>query len=99
MKVGEHPNMIIAVIDPEDNYGYMVNPNNDLRGWLDSYCLADSFKCPNFPQEIGVYVCTIERHFTQGYSEGYPAPGESDYWLELQNIRKVDLLPYMEAQP
>lgn len=94
MKVGEHSNITIAVIDPEDTYGFVVDCNDELCTWMDGHCLAD-IECKGFPQEAGVYLCTIERHFEQGWSEGYPADGESDYWVVLRDVRKVDLSPYM----
>lgn len=94
-KVGEHPDMLVAVIDPEGDYGFVVNPDAELRDWIDGHCLADVSQCDNFPQEQGFYVCTIERHFEQGWSEGYRADGESDYWLVLSDIRRVDVTPYL----
>lgn len=97
-KVGEHHNMVVMVIDPKDKYGFLMTLPDELDEWMDGHCIADVL-CEGCPQEAGIYVCTIERHFEQGYSEGYKADGESDYWIVLTDVRKVDVSPYMQHNP
>ena len=42
-----------------------------------------------FPEEHGIYSCTIEVIFTQGYFEGYPCDSESDWDIQASDVQKL----------
>ena len=44
-----------------------------------------------FPEEPGIYRCTIDYIFHQGYFEGYPCDGESDWEIVARDFERIDL--------
>ena len=45
------------------------------------------------PETTGLYLCTVEFHFEQGYADGYKADGESDWKHVVTNA--TPLMPQM----
>lgn len=71
--------------------GIIVKYPEEFRHRLDgSFCDDNLFV--NVPKENGVYECDVEYWFSQGYSEGFPADGESDWEFRVVNSKQlVDL--------
>jgi hypothetical protein len=73
---------------------HLLDGPRDLMDLMDGDCLDDACMDEGrktLPTDPGVYSATIEYWFQQGYFEGYPAPGESDYDFRLSNLRRIDL--------
>lgn len=87
-KVQEHPNCIIAVT--VDKAASLLIPNPELEKWMDGCCF-DDHSTTGTPKEPGIYRANIEIWFSQGYSEGHPAPGESDWEFKIINIQSIPI--------
>jgi len=60
--------------------------------WLDGLCIEDNSDfMDGFPNEPGFYAATLEFWHEQGYFEGYPANGENDIYVQLKNLRKLEV--------
>jgi hypothetical protein len=57
---------------------YPLEFENHLDG---SNCEDNLFE--NVPEKAGVYECDVEYWFSQGYSDGHPADGESDWEFRI----------------
>lgn len=62
---------------------------DELRTHLSAAALDDDLAKTEVDRIPGVYRVTIEVWFSQGYSDGYPAAGESDYELRLTNMNSI----------
>lgn len=72
--------------------GILVSVPDIARIALDSvYCDDNGFE--GVPKEPGVYQCECEFYFIQGYYDGYPADGESDWGWKVTVKKKVELGP------
>ncbi len=66
---------------------YLGEDINDFLPW-DKEDLTEK-KNNGFPIRAGVYRCTIEYHFEQGYFEGYTCDSESSWDVYATNIERV----------
>lgn len=94
-KILEFPNCIVAVT--ADKFAYLVAPNPPLQKWMDGVCFEDH-RAYGAPAAPGVYRATVEVWFEQGYSEGYPADGESDWELKLTNVERISIENFWPAE-
>lgn len=85
-KVQTHPNCIVA--KDADGITSLIAPNPELQKWMDGCCF-EGHGAVNLPKAPGVYRTTIEVWFSQGYSDGYPAPGESDWEFRLTDLQPI----------
>lgn len=53
---------------------------------LEDYGLGELVEVPKEP---GLYVCEVDFEFQQGYFEGYPANGESSWYLIPKNVTRI----------
>lgn len=44
-----------------------------------------------FPEDAGIYRCTIEYYFNQGYFEGYSCDSESDWGVVCHEAEKITI--------
>lgn len=63
--------------------------------------LLDGHHCDDngvvgYPQACGVYRCAADFVFEQGYCDGYPAPGESDWSFRI--VASVPIWTLAEAK-
>lgn len=74
-----------------DGEGIIIKYPEEFQHHLDgSFCDDNLFV--DVPKESGVYECDVEYWFSQGFSEGFPAAGESDWEFKVVKSKPlVDL--------
>lgn len=90
-KTNEWHNVVVAVT-PNSGLRVLVCGDPELCKWMDGDLFDDNslmVSLKTFPDEPGVYIGTIEYWFQQGYSDGYPADGESDFDYRFVNWELV----------
>lgn len=71
---------------------FVISGPEDLSQVLDGEMIEDNTQSlGKYPAEPGVYRCSIEYWFEQGYYEGWPANGESEWDLIPINVEPVSL--------
>jgi hypothetical protein len=95
-KIVTYPNCVFAVT--ADKRASLVAPNPPLQKWMDGVCFEDYrvYGCVAAP---GIYRADIEVWFEQGYSEGYPADGESDWDLRFTNVERISIENFWPSAP
>jgi len=70
------------LVSTQTGYAYLVEADEEIMKGVDGLLLEDNdFR--NIPEKPGVYLCRVEFFFQQGYSEGYQADGESEWYYEI----------------
>jgi len=70
--------MTIGVSRIEPETPFILDAPDEIIQFFDGFFTEDnSFK--GVPKEPGIYHCTVDFYFQQGYFEGYKADGESDW--------------------
>lgn len=95
-------NVIIAIMGEYEEFyskekkphGYILS-RDELTVLEESDHLGDH-EFEGLPTEPGVYRCTVEFWYSQGYFEGYPADSESDWWFKCIASEKLLDLPRRE---
>lgn len=83
-------NVIIAVAF--NGFRSFVRVPLDMELLLYGVAIEDSAQAVDmYPDRAGVYVCDIEYWFSQGYHEGMPSDGESEWDFIPRNIKEIDL--------
>ncbi len=59
--------------------------------WDGPFCEDNTFY--HVPKIAGVYRCRTEFWFSQGYAEGYPAGGESDWEFKIVEAIEIASVP------
>ena len=90
IKKGEFPNTMIGV--SLDGWPFLIKGDPELVKLMDGASFADnSQSIEEFPKKAGVYICTIEFWFEQGYFEGWEAYGESEWDFIPINIKEIEV--------
>lgn len=69
----------------------LLAPDNALADMDGPFCQDNSFE--NIPVIPGVYLCSVDFYFYQGYYEGYKAYGESSWKYVITNSESLIALP------
>jgi len=70
--------MTIGVSRVEPKTPFILDAPDEIISIFDGFFTEDnSFK--GVPKEPGIYHCTVDFYFEQGYFEGHEADGESDW--------------------
>lgn len=89
-KEREFPNTIIGV--SVGGWPFLIEGDPDLIKSMDGSNFEDNTQSPDkYPKGPGVYICTIEFWFEQGYFEGYKADGESEWDFIPVDVREINL--------
>lgn len=56
-------------------------------------CLADyiEYSRTGFPEKPGIYRCTIEYYFHQGYLDGYMCDSECDWGVVGRDVEEITI--------
>lgn len=78
---------------------FLIDAPDDLIKFMDGSLFEDnSQSIDKFPTQPGVYTCSIEYWFDQGYFEGWRTDGESEWDFVPSNIKRVEI-PAPEIAP
>lgn len=70
----------------------IVTMPEDMESWMDSPFLeSEGFK--GIPEAPGFYSAKAAFWYLQGYSEGYPADGESSWGFDLESVALLSAPP------
>lgn len=71
---------------------FLISGDDELKQFMDGSLFEDnSQSIEKFPTKPGVYRCTIEYWFEQGYFEGWRADGESEWDFVPSDIEEIDI--------
>ncbi len=80
--------MVIAVSAIEPETPVILQAPDEIKGIFDGlFCKDNAFY--GVPDKPGVYNCTVNFEFHQGYFEGYRADGESDWSFTVKTAHLV----------
>ncbi len=88
----EHVATFKAIIAVGNDCGLILAaPQEAMEAFDGVFCEDNSFE--GVPQTTGLYLCTVEFHFSQGYFEGYRNDGEND-WKHVVT-KSLPIMPKM----
>lgn len=76
----------IIVVTSKDSF--VADYPDEIESLIDGYNCDDNY-IDNVPIEKGVYECNAEFWFEQGYCDGYPADGESEWGFKIIDNKKL----------
>ena len=44
-----------------------------------------------FPEKAGIYRCTVDFWYEQGYFEGYACDSESDWGISVRDVKRIEV--------
>jgi hypothetical protein len=89
--------MVIAVSAIEPETPVILQAPDEIKGIFDGlFCKDNAFY--GVPDKPGVYNCTVNFEFHQGYFEGYRADGESDWSFTVKTAHLVSQEIFKELE-
>ncbi|HTP25580.1 MAG TPA: hypothetical protein VMK12_07975, partial [Anaeromyxobacteraceae bacterium] len=74
--------------DPKQPDGVVVSLPQEWEWLFDGPYLSDN-QVRKVPSEVGCYGVKVQIHYSLGYMDGYRAPGEDDWELEITEARRL----------